>query len=154
MRKWSNSSKQRLDTCTEDLQWLMNVVLQEVADISILKGHRDEAEQNEAFSTGHSKLRWPHGKHNQLPSRAVDFAPWPYPKRKEKLWAALAYVAGRTIELGRQGGLKVRWGGDWDGDGDLTDQNFDDLFHIEVSRADNYDSHGCKFFREGHDYRE
>ena len=29
-------------------------------------------------------------------------------------------------------GLKVRWGGDWDGDFEFKDQNFHDLPHFEL----------------------
>lgn len=90
--------------------------------------------QDDAFASGASKLQWPHGKHNKLPSLAVDFQPYPLPERTEKLWASLAHIAGRAIELGKDRGLKVRWGGDWNGDGDLTDQKFDDLYHLEISR--------------------
>lgn len=132
MRKWSPSSQARLDTCTRDVQWLMTTVRDEVADITILQGHRGKEEQNAAFESGHSKLRWPDGNHNKLPSEAVDFQPYPLPIAKEKLWASLAYIAGRAIEIGKRRQLTVRWGGDWDRDGDLTDQNFDDLYHLEV----------------------
>ena len=111
----------------------MTAVRDEVSDISILEGHRGRFRQNKAFAEGNSKVQWPNGKHNRKPSQAVDFQPYPVPERKEKLWAALAYIAGRAIEIGKRRGLTVRWGGDWDGDGDLTDQNFDDLYHLEVS---------------------
>jgi peptidoglycan L-alanyl-D-glutamate endopeptidase CwlK len=29
--------------------------------------------------------------------------------------------------------LKLRWGGDWDGDGDFKDQTFNDLVHVELT---------------------
>ena len=29
-------------------------------------------------------------------------------------------------------GIKIRWGGDWDSDGDLDDQTFMDLGHFEL----------------------
>jgi peptidoglycan L-alanyl-D-glutamate endopeptidase CwlK len=109
----------------------MTEVRDEVADISLICGHRGEAEQNEHFANGTSKLQWPDGNHNQYPSKAVDFQPYPLPRTKKKLWAALAYCAGRAIEIGKRHGLTIRWGGDWDRDGDLTDQNFDDLYHLE-----------------------
>lgn len=136
-RRWSGNSRKQLETCTEDIQWLMTTVRDEVADISILRGHRGQEAQDREFAEGNSKLRWPHGKHNSFPSTAVDFQPYPVPERKEKLWAALAYIAGRAIEIGKRRGLEVRWGGDWDSDGDLTDQNFDDLYHLEVRHAQN-----------------
>jgi hypothetical protein len=112
----------------------MTAVRDEVADISILEGHRGRYRQNKAFAENRSKVRWPNGKHNTRPSTAVDFQPYPVPERKEELWAALAYTAGRAIEIGKRRGLVVRWGGDWDSDGDLTDNDFDDLYHLEVRR--------------------
>jgi len=84
------------------------------------------------FDNGVSTLRWPDSKHNRKPSRAVDLQPYPYPDYDPKLWGALGYIAGRAFALAQQEGIRIRWGGDWDGDGDLTDQNFDDLFHIEL----------------------
>jgi len=134
MRKWGRRSKEVLEELDIDLQWLCNTLLYEVADISLICGHRDEEAQNTAYDLGRSTLRWPDGKHNSLPSMAVDLQPYPLPRRKEKLWASLAYIAGRAIEIGKRRGLKVRWGGDWNGNGDLTDQNFDDLYHLEVSK--------------------
>jgi hypothetical protein len=110
----------------------MTRVRDEVADVSIITGHRGEQEQNQKYAEGKSKVEWPDGKHNSFPSKAVDFQPYPLPTRTEKLWASLAYVAGRAIEIGKGMGLIVRWGGDWNGDGDMTDQNFDDLYHLEV----------------------
>jgi peptidoglycan LD-endopeptidase CwlK len=29
-------------------------------------------------------------------------------------------------------GIEIRWGGDWDGDGDLSDHKFNDLPHFEL----------------------
>lgn len=133
MRKWSSSSSRKLSTCEPYVQWLMTVIRDEVADISILEGYRGAYRQNKAFREGTSKLQYPHGKHNRKPSQAVDFQPYPVPERTEKLWASLAYIAGRAIEIGRQAGLVVRWGGDWNSNGNLTDQSFDDLYHLEIS---------------------
>lgn len=101
-------------------------------DISLLCGHRDEKAQNEAFRTGHSQLKWPEGKHNRLPSIAVDVRPSPFSQYEPKQWAQLGYMAGWAIIIAREEGFNVRWGGDWDQDNDLTDQKFDDLFHLEI----------------------
>ena len=131
-RTWSDNSSRVHRQLDINLQRLMTTVRDEVADISLITGYRGREEQNQKFDEGKSKVRFPDGKHNQSPSKAVDFQPYPLPKRKEKLWASLAYIAGRAIEIGRQRGMTIRWGGDWDMDGDLTDQNFDDLYHLEV----------------------
>lgn len=79
------TSKRRLATAHSDLQRLFNEVADGVdrgecpgvADITILCGFRGEADQNKAFSEGHSKLRWPDSLHNKTPALAVDAAPWP-----------------------------------------------------------------------------
>jgi len=44
------------------------------------------------------------------------------------------YVLGVAEALLQQGVIshRVRWGGDWDGDKDTTDQRFNDLVHFEL----------------------
>ena len=34
--------------------------------------------------------------------------------------------------LGKAMGVNIRWGGDWDSDGDINDNKFDDLVHVEI----------------------
>lgn len=137
MRKWSGKSKKVYDELDPRLQDVMDYILQNVADISLLCGHRNQRTQNEYYYAipQVSKVPWPESKHNSLPAKAVDFQPYPYPARPEKLWASLAYIAGSAKEYAKSRGYELRWGGDWDGDGDLTDQNFDDLFHLELKET-------------------
>lgn len=132
MRGWSIRSIRVLSELHPTLAYYLDRVLDEVADISLICGHRNQEDQMKAYFSGNSKLMWPDGKHNKIPSLAVDFQPYPMPKGKAKLWAALAYIAGRVVEMAAQDGVVIRWGGDWDADGDLTNQNFDDLFHLEI----------------------
>lgn len=132
MRTWSNNSRAVYDTLDPRLQILVTRIRDEVADISLVCGHRNEADQNEAFDSDHSTVRWPNSKHNKYPSVAVDLQPYPYPTYTPKLWGALGYIAGRAHAIAAEEGFRIRWGGDWNGDGDLTDQNFDDLFHLEI----------------------
>jgi hypothetical protein len=84
------------------------------------------------FENQVSKFRWPDSKHNRKPALAVDLQPYPRPTTDVKLCAALGYIAGRAWAIAREEGVTIRWGGDWDSDGDLTDQTFDDLFHLET----------------------
>ena len=132
-RKWSARSKAVYDELCPELQDVCTYILTRI-DVSLVKGHRPKDEQDAAFDAGFSKVRWPDGKHNTLPSDAVDLQPYPYPESDLKLWAALGYIAGTAVEYGRSKGYQLRWGGDWNQNGDLTDQNFDDLFHLEVIR--------------------
>ena len=143
-RKWGPKSTAVWNTLDPRLQEIMNFVLVTVADISLISGRRDEEEQNKLFKEGKSKHRYPRSKHNTFPfSQAVDFQPYPMPnidahdpkireRERKRLWAALAYVAGAARVFAYANGHVIRWGGDWDMDGDLTDQNFDDLFHLEL----------------------
>jgi hypothetical protein len=132
MRKWGEQSAEVYYQLDARLQRVMDRVLLEVADVSLTCGYRGEQEQNALYVSKRSRVMFPNSKHNQLPSVAVDFQPYPLPKRKEKVWASLAYIAGRAIEIGIEEGVALRWGGDWNRNGDLTDQRFDDLFHIEI----------------------
>jgi peptidoglycan L-alanyl-D-glutamate endopeptidase CwlK len=136
MRTWGHRSQEVYDTLDPKLQVLMTRLRDEVADISLVSGHRDKIEQDSIFMSGASTLRWPDSKHNALPSKAVDIQPYPYPEYEPKLWGALGYLAGRAMAIAEEEGFQIRWGGDWNGDGDLTNQKFDDLFHLELTNEE------------------
>lgn len=128
MPKFSQRSIDRLETCRPGLVRLFMKVI-ESFDCTILEGHRGEAAQNKAYDEGKSKLRWPNGKHNKLPSLAVDVAPYPVD------WNDLHrfyYFAGYVMGIAQEMGIKIRWGGDWDGDKELKDNSFNDLVHFEI----------------------
>jgi hypothetical protein len=98
-------------------------------DCSILEGHRGKADQDKAVAEGKSKTPWPRSKHNSLPSMAVDAAPYPID------WTDLKrfyHFAGFVLGMAASMGLRLRWGGDWDGDRDLNDQSSNDLPHFEI----------------------
>lgn len=127
MAKFGPESLRKLRTCDERLQRVLNAVIVDF-DMQVLEGHRGEAAQNEAFRTGHSKLKWPNGNHNAYPSKAVDVAPFPVDfKNRERFF----YMAGLIMATAKSMGIKLRWGGDWGQDG-LDPQKFDDLPHLEV----------------------
>lgn len=128
MPKYSSRSKSRLATCDPKLQKLFNEVIKHW-DCTILEGMRDEETQNEYFRTGRSKLKFPSSKHNSSPSRAVDAAPYPIDWQDiERFRAFGGFVLGVAAALG----IKIRWGGDWDGDRSFKDQSFNDLPHFEL----------------------
>lgn len=125
-------SKQRLAECDDRLQRVFNGVSR-IASYSVLVGHRNKADQDRAVAIGNSKTPWPTGKHNSLPSKAVDAAP--NPVRWEETPANLKrfyFFAGLVLATAASMGIKLRWGGDWDSDHDFSDQTFNDLVHFEV----------------------
>lgn len=128
---FGRNSRMELGTCDERLQRLAQHVLM-IKDHSIIKGHRGEAAQNAAYASGASKLRWPHGKHNGVPSKAMDVQTHPRPKDERALRDEQLYLLGLYKGVAAMMGLKVRTGGDWDRDGQISDNGWDDLFHVEL----------------------
>mgnify|MGYP003674869344 FL=1 len=123
MAKFGRSSKERLSTCDEKLQKVFNEVIKYV-DCSILEGHRDEL-----FDEGKTKVKYPNGRHNHKPSRAVDVAPYPID------WAdreRFHLFAGFVLGIARSMGIKLRWGGDWNMNFEVDDNQFDDFPHFEL----------------------
>lgn len=133
MPNFGTRSKNNLATAHPDLQRLFNEVIKHY-DCAIICGHRIEEEQNKAFHEGRSKVQWPDGKHNKQPSLAVDVVPWFATKPnirwddKYKFYHFAGYVQAMADKLG----IDLRWGGDWDSDGELHDQTFFDLPHFEL----------------------
>lgn len=140
---YSARSKAHLATCHPALIRLMEYVL-EVYDHVIIEGHRGKEAQNEAFESGHSKVRWPDGKHNKNPSIAVDAAPydpvlngvnWNTDHRTREGRANLLrfyHFAGIVQGIGYRVNIPVRWGGDWNTNTHFDDQTFNDLVHFEL----------------------
>ena len=128
MPSFSDTSKKRLSTCDEKLQTLFNEVVKHF-DCSVICGHRGEKAQNKAYKAGNSQKQFPHGKHNKLPSNAVDVAPYPLDWDDRERFQ---YFAGFVLGTAKQLNLDIRYGGDWDSDNDLKDNNFDDLVHFEI----------------------
>lgn len=128
MPKFGKRSKEKLSECHPDLQRLFNEVIKHI-DCSILEGYRDEKTQNEYFRQNKSKLKFPNGKHNTSPSRAVDVAPYPIDwSDRNRFYHFGGLVRGIAATMG----IKLRWGGDWDGDNNFKDQSFHDLPHFEL----------------------
>lgn len=130
MPKFSPRSRERLFTCHPDLIRLMEAVIKHV-DITILCGHRTVEEQAELHSKGMTKLDGSPGKmskHNYMPSKAVDFSPWPVDWQDRERWIAAAYYVKATAD---QLGIKVRLGADWNGDMRFS-ESFFDAPHVEL----------------------
>lgn len=132
MPQFSQKSIDILNTCDPNLVKLFTEVVK-IVDCTVICGHRGQKDQDQAFAEGRSKLKWPNGQHNKLPSRAVDVAPY-YPDTKIRWNDAKGFIHFAGIVRGVAAGLgiKVRWGGDWDGDFDLLDNSFNDLPHFEL----------------------
>lgn len=126
MHPFSASSRAQLDTVDPRLR----AVIERAADrwdITVIEGHRSPRRQQQLYMASKTKVRW--SKHNESPSLAVDIAPYPIDWDDAERFRRLAeYVLGVANVMG----VPIRWGGDWDGDNDLTDQSFNDLVHFEI----------------------
>lgn len=132
MNAYSKSSKANLDTCHRLLQEVFFEVLKTI-DHTILEGHRNEQDQNHAFKLGRSKLKWPDGKHNKKPSLAVDATPYPV---DFKDIPRHFFFAGFVLATAKMMGVKIRWGGDFNGNFNFNDETFRDLVHFEIVVVD------------------
>lgn len=159
MNALSSESEKILATCTPGLQrWAHELI--KYVDFSVVCGHRDKAAQDAAVAAGNSKLKWPSGNHNSLPSRAIDIIPYveelgPVARRmvgtdQQVASLAAAYkvskarataifcahyavLYGAGLVCAEKVGIKIRWGGNWDRDQNLYDNvgKLEDLPHFE-----------------------
>ncbi len=128
MPRFSETSLSRLGTCDPRLQRVLHEVIRHF-DCTILEGHRNKERQDRMVEEGKSKVRWPDGKHNTVPSLAVDVTPYPVvwdDRERQTLFAGYVLATAKAM------GIDLRWGGDWDGDTEVRDNGFDDLVHFEI----------------------
>ena len=128
MPKFGTRSKDRLLTCHRDIIRVFNEVIQYV-DCSVLEGHRGQELQDKYFKAGNSKAKYPNGKHNGIPSRAIDVVPYPIDwedRDRQHLFA------GFVLGIAKSLGVKMRWGGCWKDDYKPKNNKFYDSPHFEL----------------------
>ena len=158
MNKWGANSIAQRATSDPVLNEIGDVVLQ-IKNHSVVKGHRGEIEQHQAFVDGHSQLDWPDGNHNAYPSRAQDIRTYPSPPaiefdkdpdkmsmqelraevkslrrmaKDQPLREEQLYLLGLYKGVAEMMDIGIRTGADWDRDGEILDNGFDDFFHVEL----------------------
>lgn len=140
------SSQKKLGTCHPVWRKILDgAITASPMDFTVLSGWRGEGEQNALVASGKSKSPWPQSKHNHTKggapcSLAVDIAPWwrdephiRWDSPNEFRWLA-GFVMGYGAAVAAASGFRIRWGGDWDSDGDHSklDNPFMDLPHLEL----------------------
>ena len=130
MPKFGKRSMSKLETCHEDLQQVFYQVIKHF-DCSILEGNRGEELQNKYFDEGKSKVKFPKGRHNANPSKAVDVVPWPVDwDDTDRMYYFAGFVKGIASMLD----IPIRWGGDWNDNTEVKDTGFKDLPHFELKQ--------------------
>ena len=134
MPTFSERSKARLATCHPDLQRLMQKVIERI-DVTVLVGHRGEEEQNEAYRKNQSRLQFPNSKHNSIPSKAIDIAPYIPGRGIDWNYTPQFYlVAGIVLATAAELKIPIRWGGDFNRNLFPGDEKFLDLVHFELEK--------------------
>jgi len=109
------------------------------ADFMVIEGVRTPERQKELYAQGRTKpgkkVTWTlnsnHFKQADGFGRAVDLLPEPYDWKDA---GQFDKVARAMREAGKQLGVKIRWGGDWDQDGRAREKGETDSPHFELAR--------------------
>jgi peptidoglycan L-alanyl-D-glutamate endopeptidase CwlK len=135
--KFSSRSQKVLGELHPQLQIICKEAIK-VVDFTLLDAQRGRAEQERAFRAGHSKAHFGDSAHNYVPAVAFDLVPSPLSWDANKfkpIAKVIGYYDARQGD-GRGLALKLkiplRWGADWDMDGDWNDERFLDWGHWEL----------------------
>jgi peptidoglycan L-alanyl-D-glutamate endopeptidase CwlK len=125
MPKFSKKSMDRLATCHDDIQKVMNEAIKEF-DFTVLSGYRSPDEQFELYKQGRELIdgKWVKvGKtvtnvdgtnvlsnHNYNPSRAIDIAPYPIDWDNIDRFIAMSNV---VLKCAKELDIELEWGGNW-----------------------------------------
>lgn len=129
MPSLSKQSLDKLSTCHPDIQRVIKEAIK-LYDFTVLEGVRTLETQKKYVAEGKSKtLNSKHLKQTDGYSHAIDLAPYPINWEDSKRFF---YMAGVIMAVASQMGVSLRWGHDWDGDTDFSDQTFNDSPHFEL----------------------
>ena len=124
MPHFGKKSKERLKGVDTKLVNVLNELIK-IMDVTIIEGVRSKERQAELLKQGATKVKY--SKH--MEGKAVDLAPYPIDWKNRD---GFHYMGGMIRGIAKQLNVPVRWGGDWNTDGDVKDNGFDDLVHVEL----------------------
>lgn len=134
MPNFGTASKKALAQAHPELQRWLNAGIK-IVDFKILDSTRGKLAQERAFANGNSKAHFGQSAHNYSPAIAVDLFPKPYDWNDRQsfidLWHVMGWWDGKKgAGLAKSMEIPIRWGGDWNMDGNLSDGW--DLPHYEL----------------------
>jgi len=124
MYKFGKRSRNRLKGVDSRLVNVLNELIK-IMDVTVIEGLRSAERQEELLAKGATKVK--NSKH--MEGKAVDIAPYPIDWNDRERFH---YMGGMVRGIAKALNLNIRWGGDWDSDGEVKDNKFDDLVHIEI----------------------
>lgn len=102
-------------------------------DFTVICGYRDKAGQDAAQRAGTTKVAFPNSAHNQSPSCAIDVIPYPFTNWEDpKMLQGWKDIADAMFAAAQANGVQIRWGGDFNRDGDKTKNDAWDKPHFEL----------------------
>jgi peptidoglycan LD-endopeptidase CwlK len=127
---FSRRSKKNLEACEIPLQTLATKALAtSPIDFTIICGYRGKKDQDKAFSSGASKVKFPNSKHNKWPALAFDAVPYPLDwhdiKSFQELGDHIIETWGSMTDEEKMG-FDLSWGGTW--------KSFKDYPHYELRK--------------------
>jgi len=138
--KFSQKSEDRLKKLHPDLVRVVRRALSlQVMDFTVLETLRDEDRQQELIKAGTSQTSDSrHLANDDGQAEAADLLPYPYNVNGVDVWQdkqRFAVLAGLMYAAAAIEGVSIRWGGDWDFDGNNADSRFHDMPHFELRRT-------------------
>ena len=130
MARFGKRSRSRLKGFNLKLVNILNEAIK-LMDLTILEGLRSVERQKELVASGASKTM----KSKHLKGWAVDVTPYPVDFDSAKGINRHYYMAGMLRGIAHMMKISVRSGADWDSDGEIKDQKFNDLVHLELKNA-------------------
>jgi len=124
MPRYGRRSRSRLKGVDAKLVNILNELIK-IMDVTIIEGKRSAERQAELLEKGATKVKYS----RHMDGKAVDLAPYPIDWNDREHFH---YMGGMLRGIAHKMGIKIRWGGDWDGDGEIKDNSFDDLVHVEL----------------------
>ena len=128
MAKFSKRSLSARKELHPKLQLVVDEAIKTV-DFVILDAQRGRAEQERAFKAKFSKAHFGLSAHNFSPAIAFDLCPYPIDFDNVTKFRAIAKA---VLAAAKKLKIPLRWGGDWDMDGEWSDERFLDWGHFEL----------------------
>jgi peptidoglycan L-alanyl-D-glutamate endopeptidase CwlK len=137
--RFSQKSEERLKTLHPDMARVVRRALGfQVMDFTVLETLRDHARQELMVKNGASKtMDSRHLANDSGLAEATDLLPYPYKVNGIDVWQdkqRFAVLAGLMYAAAAIENVPIRWGGDWDFDGNNADSTFHDMPHFEIRR--------------------
>ena len=131
MPSFSAPDLDRLKRLHPELQRLFVEAIKQTP-FTIRDTNRGRADQEKAFREGKSKVHFSDSAHNYSPSLAADIYPLPVDFKNREAFRHLQIDVLKP--LAKKLGIPIRQGIDFNMNGVLTDDKFQDLPHVELDR--------------------